>query len=110
MNVPMRSVKLVAVREKADRPQFVGDDRHITQGAVELEDLAWDDAACTLRMKAKAIGGFPFTYVVRVPAGYSLKSADGAEATFADGLVRVKVASEDSRTLDVALRFAKTDR
>ena len=105
MNVPMRSVKLVAVREKADRPQFVGDDRHITQGAVELEDLKWDESACTYRMKVKAIGGFPFAYSVRVPEGYFLKSAAGAAATSADGLVRVQIASETSRTVDVALVF-----
>ena len=107
MNVPMRSVKLVAVREKADHPQFIGDDRHITQGAVELEDLKWDESACAYRMKVKAIGGFPFTYVVRVPDGYAFKSADGAKATFANGLVRVKISSEASRTLDVALQFEK---
>ena len=107
MSVPMRSVKLIAIREKADHPQFVGDDRHITQGAVELEDLKWDESACAYRMKVKAIGGFPFTYVVRVPDGYAFKSADGAKATFANGLVRVKVASEDSRTIDVALKFER---
>ena len=107
MDVPMRSVKLVAVREKADHPQFIGDDRHITQGAVELEDLKWDEASCTYRMKVKAIGGFPFAYSIRIPEGYSFKSCDGAKATVVSGIVRVAVTSEASRTVEVSVRFGK---
>ena len=106
-SVPMRSVKLVAVREREDHPQFVGDDRHITQGAVELGDLQWDASAGTYRMKVNAIGGFPFTYVVRVPDGYVFRSCDGAKAVAASGIVRVEVASETTRAVDVLLRFAK---
>ena len=110
LTVPMRSVKLISIREKEDHPQFVGDDRHITQGAVELEDLKWDASTCSYRMKVNAIGGFPFAYVVRVPDGYAFKSADGAEVMVRDGLVRVKVASEGSRTIDVALKFERVEK
>ncbi len=109
LELPMRSVKLIALWEATDRPQFVGDDRHVTQGAVELENLAWDEKTRVYSLSVKAIGGFPFTYVVRVPEGFSLKkaSADGAEVTVAkaDGLVRVTVASKESKTVDVRLEF-----
>jgi len=107
----MRSVRLVALREAAEHPQFVGDDRHLTQGAVELEDLRWDAAAKTYALRVRAVGGFPFSYAVRVPEGYAFKSctADGAKAetACADGLLRVKVSADVSRTVDVSIRFAR---
>ena len=73
--IPMRTVRLIALWEAAEHPQFVGDDRHITQGAVELNDLKWNAAAKTYALDVKAIGGFPFTYFVRVPDGFKFKSA-----------------------------------
>ena len=108
-DVPMRSVKLFAITEAADHPQFVGDDRHITQGAVELEDLAWDAASRTYTLAVRAIGGFPFTYAVRVPEGFVFRNAAAADAqvkTRAEkGLVRVAVASEKSAVVRVKLAF-----
>ena len=109
-NVPMRSVMLFALREKADRPQFVGDDRHITQGAVELADLAWDGTAKTYTMTVKAIGGFPFTYFVRIPDGFKFAkaTADGAKVDAkAKGkdLLAVTVAADESKDVKVVLQF-----
>ena len=110
-NVPMRSVMLFAIREQADRPQFVGDDRHITQGAVELADLKWDAAAKTYTLKIKAIGGFPFTYRVRIPDGFKFAKAtasDGATVT-ADtkekGLVALTVGAAETKDVTVTLQF-----
>ena len=109
-NVPMRSVRLFAIREKADRPQFVGDDRHITQGAVELADLAWDGTAKTYAMTVKAIGGFPFTYFVRIPDGFRFAkaTADGAKVDAkAKGkdLLAVTVAADETKDVKVVLQF-----
>ena len=108
--VPMRSVMLFAIREKADHPQFVGDDRHITQGAVELADLAWDGAAKTYTMTVKAIGGFPFTYFVRIPDGFKFAkaTADGAKVDAKEkgkDLLAVTVAADESKDVKVVLQF-----
>ncbi|MGN0853232.1 MAG: hypothetical protein ACI4Q3_07620 [Kiritimatiellia bacterium] len=110
--VPMRSVRLYAIREAADHPQFVGDDRHITQGAVELNDLRWDAKAGVYTLDVKAIGGFPFVYKVRVPAGYDFVSATASRGTArvktaAPGLLAVTVAAETSADVAVKLAFAK---
>ncbi len=109
-SIPMRSVRLYALRERADHPQFVGDDRHITQGAVELENLRWDAAAKTYTLSVRAIGGFPFTYAVRVPKGFAfrgVRAPEGVKATAksSTGIVRVTVDSPDTRTVDVTLEF-----
>lgn len=111
LEVPMRSVRLIAFWEAMDRPQFVGDDRHITQGAVELDGLTWNAAANVYRMSVKAIGGFPFTYSVRVPAGFAFVKAAAkgakADARVEGELVKVTISSEKSQTVDVDLTFAK---
>jgi len=44
------SVTLLALHERSGRPQFVSTDRHVGQGALEIEDLQWDE-------KAKALFG-----------------------------------------------------
>ena len=109
-NVPIRSVMLFAIREQADRPQFVGDDRHITQGAVEIADLKWDAAAKTYGMTVKAIGGFPFTYYVRVPDGYKFEkaTAPGANVTtkaLDAGILAVTVGADATKDVAVTLKF-----
>ena len=109
-NMPIRSVRLVALREAVGHPQFLGDDRHLTQGAVEIENAAWDAAKKTYALAVKCVGGFPFTYTVSVPKGFTFKgvtASDGATATAktADGLVRVTVGASTSRTVGVTLTF-----
>jgi hypothetical protein len=58
MTVPARTVRLLSVWPVENRPQFVGDDRHLTQGAVELNAMAWDTTAKTLSATVKAIERF----------------------------------------------------
>ena len=109
--VPMRTVRLFALWEAKGHPQFVGDDRHITQGAVELNDLKWDAAAKTYKLDVNVIGGFPFTYYVCVPDGFKFKrvaSADGVKVdakTRKNGLLAVTVSSEKSCAAAVTLQF-----
>ena len=109
--IPMRTVRLFALWEAQEHPQFVGDDRHITQGAVELVDLSWNAAAKTYTLGVKAIGGFPFTYFVRVPDGFEFKRAStSADAkvevvTRPDGLLAVTVSSSESRDVSAVLQF-----
>ncbi len=109
--IPMRTVRLFALREAADHPQFVGDDRHITQGAVELNDLEWNAAAKTYSLGVKAIGGFPFTYFVRVPDGFDFKSASAPNGGKVetkmrdDGLLAVTISAESSQDVKAVVQF-----
>ena len=111
-DVPMRTVRLFAIREMADHPQFIGDDRHITQGAVEVGNLAWDAAKNTYAMTVKAVAGFPFTYLVRVPDGYAFASSTAengvAEAKMKEpGVLAVKVSAAKSGDVAVKLAFTR---
>ena len=42
LNLPPSSGTLLAIHEKRDEPQFLSTDRHVMQGAIELEAAAWD--------------------------------------------------------------------
>jgi hypothetical protein len=85
--IPMRTVRLFALWEAENRPQFVGDDRHLTQGAVGLLDEKWDGSRLVARIAA--VGGFPQVVRFAVPNGWKLKSAtaDGVDAAAAANLV-----------------------
>jgi melibiase-like protein len=41
------SVILLALHEKTGKPQFISTDRHVTQGAIELENVSWNENAKT---------------------------------------------------------------
>jgi hypothetical protein len=42
------SVTLLALHERSGRPQFISTDRHVSQGALEIENLHWDESTKTL--------------------------------------------------------------
>ncbi len=112
LKIPSRTVRLIALWEDAGRPQFVGDDRHLTQGAVELEDQKWDADAKTLQVDIKAVGGFPLTFAVSVPEKFAFDSAkvDMKDVTVkaepTDGVVRITLSSPETRTIPVKLAFS----
>lgn len=75
MRVPAHGVRLLAVHRAQAVPQFISSDRHITQGAVELAQLAWNASAKTLTGLVKAVKGYPLTLRFHVPAGYTFVAA-----------------------------------
>jgi len=109
--VPARSVRLVALQPDLGHPQFLSSDRHLAQGAVELNDLRWDAVAKTYTLDVKAIGGFPFTYFVRVPEGFAFKGASAPKGGKAegkmreDGILAVTISSETSQDVAAVLQF-----
>jgi hypothetical protein len=42
-SIPPASVLLLSIHDKPDVPKIISTDRHILQGAVELEDVNWDN-------------------------------------------------------------------
>ena len=71
-----RSNLLLAIHPKMDHPQFLSTDRHITQGAVSLEELHWDSQSKILSGTVKLVGGFPSRLVFTTPPGYQIKQVD----------------------------------
>ena len=107
--VPPRSVRLVALQPQADHPQFLTGDRHVTQGAVGLQDQRWIDGALTLSVEA--VGGFPQTLRIAVPEGYTLKSAAAPGAKIATTtecggrILAVSFETDHSANVELVLTF-----
>jgi len=98
--VPAHGVRLVAVHPAADHPQFLSSDRHVTQGGVELTQLAWNASSKTLAGAVNVVAGYPLTLRFRVPAGFALASAK------AEGGAACTAAAEGTDVLAVTLKSA----
>jgi hypothetical protein len=108
--VAPHTVQLFALRPARSRPQYLGGNRHLLQGAVEVRDVAWDEATSTLTLAYDAAPGSPkvpceHQLAFHVPASWALLSADVTAA--AAGTV---TASTEGTVLTVAFRVeARTE-
>jgi hypothetical protein len=72
------SCNLLGIRTRTGAPQVLGTDRHFTQGAIELSDVAWSDADATLSGNALGAPGMSWNLFVYVPQKYRLKAEQDA--------------------------------
>lgn len=110
--VPGRAVRLVALHKNRGVPQFLSSDRHVTQGAVDLKDVEWNDETATLKATLTLVGGFPTIARFSAPAGFEFKAASSpanVETTSEEGgkVVAVKLGAETSGDYSVELVFEK---
>ena len=70
-----------AIREKSNRPQIISSNRHLSQGAADLEILAWQDDL-TLAGRSRVVAGDRYVLTLHIPDGYAIRSAsfDGKAA------------------------------
>lgn len=73
VNVPERTVKLICLREKMMRPQIISTDIHFTQGAVELENVVWNESSQSLEGLLKNCRTGTHKLFLYLPTGYVLK-------------------------------------
>lgn len=62
--------EVFALRERADHPQLVSTSRHITQGAVDLIDVRWNEETNTLSGRSAVVRDDRYELVVHVPEGF----------------------------------------
>ncbi|MDF1563029.1 MAG: alpha-galactosidase [Deltaproteobacteria bacterium] len=77
--VQPHSVQLLALRPRRDWPTYLGGNRHLLQGAVEVKDLLWEGPAETLTLRYDAAPGsaaVPFEHALyfHLPPGFDLAS------------------------------------
>ena len=99
--VPGQGNALLALHADTGRPQVVFSDRHVTQGAVGLDQVAWDANAKTLSGVVQLVGNDPTELAVAVPEHFSLVSAQSADGTTLStttggGLVGLKLQRTES--------------
>ncbi len=109
--VPGSGNVLLAVHPAQHRPQFLSTDRHITQGAVSVEDVSWDGAKKALTCRVRLVGTFPSKLVFFAPEPYELKTlhTDDAEVvsheTLPDRTIVATVRRDETGTAFLHLRF-----
>lgn len=106
MTVPAHGVRLLSVHRAQAVPQFLSSDRHVTQGGVELKQVAWNAGDKSLAGSVRAIKGFPLTLRFRTPSGFTFAEAKvdgGASAeTVAESSEVVALKLTSPATQDVA--------
>ena len=101
------SVHLLAIHAPRGVPQVVGTDRHYTQGAVELAQVRWDAAQCTLSGIGLGAPGMRWTLALYVPEGFTW---DSHTSNSWRQSARVSVLSYEDTIIQVRLQFVETDR
>jgi hypothetical protein len=105
--------RVLGIRRTCGRPQIYSTSRHITQGAVDLEQVVWDAATMTLSGTSRVVKGDPYTITLYVPSGYQPDSTgfipENANLSFAGGAVwLLTLRSEQSGLLDWSIAFRST--
>lgn len=116
VSIEPTSVSLVAVREKSGKPQVLSTDRHVIQGAVELENVRFDDAGNVLSGTAIGAPGMWWRLAIYCPSGYRLPAERSAAAsnladiTYEAPLLRARVRFDDPHAGKVnwSVRFEKS--
>lgn len=65
-----------AIRKKLGRPQIISTSRHITQGAVDLISVSWDDKKYVLSGISNVVAKEPYQITFFVPDDYKIISQD----------------------------------
>ena len=100
-----RSVKLLCIREKKDRPFILSTDIHFTQGAVELEYLYWDEASLRLETRISSYKLGEAKLFIYVPDGFYLidfrPDRIRADVNGKICIVGMHIVSEEDRTVSL---------
>jgi hypothetical protein len=101
------SVTLLSLHERKGHPQFISTDRHILQGAVEIEDTVWDTSSGTLSGTCCGATGTSYNVMVYLPVGVNWKQAKQATyQDFRDYSIRLI----DRQLMKVRLNFSNTEK
>jgi hypothetical protein len=108
------SVTLLSIHEKKNIPHFISTDRHILQGAVEIDDIQWDAQTNTLNGISSGPAYTSHNVMVYIPEGvgwqqdvhplnkdlenYSIKQTDNQ-------LLKVHLKFTEGRTIKWNIRF-----
>ena len=110
MSIDGHDCRVLSIRPAATHPEVISTSRHVTQGVIDLLDEAWDASTKTLSGRSKLVGGDDYELRIVVPdeltAAEATADAGDAKLQAAEGnLVRVKLATPDSREVSWSVKF-----
>lgn len=100
------SVTLLAVHEKLKHPQLIATDRHVLQGAIEVEQISWDEKSNSLSGISKGALGTSHNVLIFVPQ--ETQWSWGGKVLFYD-FENYTLKFVDKHILQVQVRFEKSD-
>jgi len=100
VTLPGTATAVLSVRKKTGRPQVVSTSRHVTQGAVDLLNVTWDEETRTLSGTAKVVKDDPYCISIYVPEGYA-----PTEGTVTDGILELTPDNTANGAVAFSVRF-----
>jgi hypothetical protein len=88
--------QVIGLRPRLNRPQLLGTSRHVSMGAVSVDEQAWEDNMLTLTLKG--IPDTTETYWFHSPDGWRVESTQTDGATVAEQ-------ASDGETLSLSVSF-----
>jgi len=102
-----KAISTYAIRKTLNRPQILSTSRHISQGGADLESVVWKDRR--LSGASKVVRNDPYSIFVRLPDGYTVKSATiggkPAEVRVEDHWAEVKALPEKTESVAWKIQF-----
>ena len=102
IRVPPMSCRVISVRRVVGRPQLVGTSRHLTQGADDLEAVAWNGRTRTLSGRSRVVGGDPYRIRFTVPRGWAVRDRN---VRVSRGIGTITLRTDGNETVDWSVRF-----
>jgi len=79
LEIAPNACKIITIHEKLPHPQVLSTNRHLTQGAVDLENVVWVQEKKTLSGLSKLVRNDAYELVVTLPADLIFVSASAAD-------------------------------
>jgi alpha-galactosidase len=103
LSLPPHGCELLRLTPLLERPQVVGSTFHVLQGAVEIEDEAWDGESLVLRLRPVAVSEGEL--IIAVPDGFGVPHTDDGEASALDpGTWSVRTKVETGTRIELTFR------
>ncbi len=68
------SCRVLVIREESSVPQFLGDDRHVVNGAEGPQRIRWDPNGKTLSGITESVRNIPYIFFLHIPSGLAVDS------------------------------------
>jgi hypothetical protein len=119
LEIAPASCKVIAIHEKLSHPQVLSTNRHLTQGAIDLENVSWNEKTQTLNGESSLVRNDDYELVVTLPENMSFLKAVAKDkdvdcsAYLGDpdvdryNTVRVHLKSPENKKVKWAVVFAK---
>ena len=97
--------RILCIRQKLSRPQILSTSRHISQGAVEISEVQWDEMQGTLYVSCKVLEYEPYILTVYIPQGYTFLQGNCSTWTVEKEVLTVSVLPEKTGVMEIKLLF-----